>query len=220
MKNLVVHLGSHYQAELHYLTKVDWFADMLICKRAAHHLPPHLCRNTSAPWDYVGVDLNPERVALLEKEYADNPRMRFLTYCIWDESGIQISHNMDSAHPRNEREELESTHQTVSISLSDLLHEVGADQVDTLALFVNIEGSETRVFDAFDWRIRPAFVSVDSHSVEITSALLLKFLQQDYWLYDMVDSVTDPSRCLKFLCNSYWTEEFDKHAFKGLYNEY
>ena len=213
-KNFVIQLGTHYRAELTYMTKRNWFQEMLVQKYERHKVPVQFC-HLQEPWNYIGVDINHDRIKSLRKYHRDNLNVKFLEICVCDKNNAQIPHNNDSIYSKNSADYEQLKFKSQGIMLSDLFSKVGADEADNLLLYMNVEASEAKIFKGFNWQVPISFASICCHSIEIVKYLCQLFLKNDYYLYNTLPNMNEvKDLTVQFIHESRWDPDFDRYSFQ------
>ena len=167
-KNVFIQLGLNKRFEYAFLAKEDFKAKAL--EFAASRLYcPEVLLSVESPYTVIGVDMNPDKNAILRREIAD-PNVHILDYVIWHENIKNFWHGdyiaVDDYLP--EGKDHAWRFKGEAITFQTLLEKIralpGLADAVIQGLHVNIEGSEINLLQGIDWEtFCPQVIRIGTH---------------------------------------------------------
>lgn len=149
-QGVCVQIGLHDIAEFLYLAKPNWQSDMA-SQEKLNQIPVDLADKFTS-WRYYGVDCDVGSIVKMMEKYGDVP------FASW----VQAAVGLQPDQLMKLRSYFVSGHFIgFACSLQRLFRLLNLSQVDVLV--VDIEGGEIRMFENYDWHIRPGYISVEVH---------------------------------------------------------
>ena len=169
--NICMQIGLHATAEMVYLTESDWRAQ--IAEQPLVNQVPDIFDYPK--WIYFGIDCDPGSVILQEAKYRYED-------AYWMCAKIAPESNFTHSFVRN--------HLLVpSLSFSSLLKLLDLDRIDVLKM--DIEGCELEIFESYDFKIRPRFLSIETHDIyreNCLSTLKAVLAKHSYTIINQMDT--------------------------------
>ena len=166
MTGTCLQIGLDGIAEYIYLTHPNWKDHMHAHIEPLKHVPKAL---DYKEWQYFGVDVNPTSIDFMAYRYRLK-NAKFIIACVKGDNKVGfvnyvISRIAGDIYKKNVTYELNNdlvqTCYVVKMSLSTLINLLGLQTLDVLA--VDIEGTEQEIFENYDWKIKPRYISVEMH---------------------------------------------------------
>lgn len=151
MNGVCVQIGLFLTAEYAYLADETWRGRMKYQPRLLQ-LPKQIYEKMDT-WSYFGVDECPTSTAHLGVLHWGD--------CRWVTASIGVGHHISQVNTRFTPENNGKVY-AVQIPLHALFKELGLSVVDVLAM--DVEGMELMIFEHFDWKIKPRYITVEVHS--------------------------------------------------------
>lgn len=149
-QGVCVQIGLFDIAELLYLAQPNWKAN--IEKQTEINQIPVSVADRFSSWRYLGVDCDGGSIVKMLEKYGNS-------------HGVQWVHAAVGKYPDQMTKLLshfgKGYFYGYGCSLQRLFQLLGLSQVDVLK--VDIEGHEIGMFACYDWKIRPAYISVEVH---------------------------------------------------------
>ena len=149
-KGVCVQIGIKATAEFAYLADRDWR------EKSVPELKqiPNTVADGITDWQYYGVDADVNSIASMLQKYR-SPQMQWVNAYIGTEIG-KLS-DVTSLMPGTPM----SIFKGATTTLKNLFSDLGLAAVDVLA--IDIEGSELEVLSAYDWSLKPRYITVEAH---------------------------------------------------------
>ena len=149
-QGICVQIGLHDVAEYLYLAKPNW-KEVIGKQKELKQIPGSVADRFTC-WRYYGVDADVGSIVKMLEKYGDVPSA----------SWVQAAVGLSSIQLMKLRSYFVRGHFVgFACSLHHLFRLLKLTQVD--ALVVDIEGGELRMFENYDWHIKPAYISVEVH---------------------------------------------------------
>lgn len=109
-------------------------------------------------WKYYGIDCDPCSIAYMLQKYHTNK------FAEWVLASINqgVSPSMKYVPTWYIGDADEAYYYVPTISFDTLIDSLGLEKIDILA--VDIEGVELGMFKNYSWRLKPAYIAVESHN--------------------------------------------------------
>ena len=149
-QGICVQIGLHQTAEYLYLVRPDW-RDLIGQQDLLKQIPDSLADKFES-WRYYGVDSDVASIVKMLEKYGNVP------YSSWIQAAVGL--------PNDQFLKVRSYFSGGSFlgfgcSLQRLFRLLDLSQVDVF--IIDIEGGELRLFENYDWHIKPAYISVEVH---------------------------------------------------------
>lgn len=124
---------------------------------------PEIVTDMYTDWEYFGMDADPCAIAFLINEY-NQPNVHWvqgcLSPCYFHGESLTLLPSWMSV--KNIVEEKPSKVWIPKITLDTLITELHLKTLDVL--WLDIEGCEYTVLEAYSWRLKPAYISTEVHT--------------------------------------------------------
>lgn len=147
---IAIQIGLFKTAEFSYLGHKDWReripVDPLKCV-------PETVQSSIGQWRYFGVDACPRAVSRLAQDFYTIPNAALIHACVKGTPNRLTKIGLFREAPHFVK--------SFSITLDMLVDALEIDRLDVLA--IDIEGNEYEVLQGYSFRLRPRFLTVESH---------------------------------------------------------
>ena len=151
-KGVCVQIGIQDSADFAYLADRDWQAKMETAPPLKRI--PEAVANGFQAWKYYGIDADCVWIAeMLKRDHPPNTHWIQAFIATADGQVCEVESMMSETRIR--------PFATVSVTLDTLLQDLEITDVDVLV--VDVEGAEMEIFEAYDWGIKPRYITVECH---------------------------------------------------------
>lgn len=174
-KGVCVQIGIQDSADFAYLADRDWQSKMET--EPPLKSVPEAVADGIERWEYYGIDADCVWIAeMLKRDHPPNTHWIQAFIAAADGRVCEFESMMSETRIR--------PFATVSVTLDTLLQDLEITNVDVLA--VDVEGAEFDVFEAYDWSIKPRYITVECHGDrQVTNVANEKLLDQN--VGEMID---------------------------------
>ena len=156
-QGVCIQMGLNREAEYLYLTNPHWLEKMKQVNRikalpkAFHHL---------SKWDDYGIDCDPASISLMLHTHPQQECVKWIHACIGGEDG-QVATMLENWHGETKDYPFCVPFLTTTVTLDTLIKGLCLEKIDVLTL--DIEGTELRLFQTYQWHIYPTYIAVEIH---------------------------------------------------------
>ena len=157
-QGICIQIGLMFSVEYLYLTQYDW-KEVWNEEREVNQIHPSLLEKISDdPWLYYGIDRGIYSVATFANRF---PQGNWICANVHPTNTGMNPYAVDDVLLPYEGNPIIWI---PNMSLSDIVSSLGLTYID--ALKMDIEGAEAAIFESYDWKVKPTFISVEIHSFE------------------------------------------------------
>lgn len=173
-KGVCIQVGLRDVAEYIYLVDDDWRKSLSEVSDPLKRVPEDIDVDS---WRFIGVDSCGYSIhEMITKHGVENPDVA------WVLGFLKAGHSRltrAQSHMIHGSEAGWAAYQMPSISLQNLVADLGLTRIDVLAL--DIEGMEQDLLRGYDWRIKPDFMAIECHyDKERTEQFITEIENQGY----------------------------------------
>lgn len=167
MPRSIIQIGLHEAAQWSFLAEHNWL-DYFEGKKHFNNKPtmpseyqiPHFFLEDSEPFNFYGIDVDPESVAYLCNRYRHRKRVNWI--CVGVDNSIHLKKMPDRYKNSNYYKYNLENKYLVFITMKELLESLRLKTLDILA--VDIDGYEHVIFENMRaWCLLPTFITVEYH---------------------------------------------------------